>query len=208
MAVNKSAVSFQTANSERIAMAASAASTSTTTPDYHLPWTGAVVEETLRKMMNFNPNEVGGIVVLESSSDAPANIDSVVEPNNYTAKYMTATNWISDLTGASPVNLSVFTQDGIVYQLVESMGNKWIRFSTDNGANWSDWIVKATNSGDINTEDPEEEQKDQITIINENLTQINNTLAASITVGPTDIGEAMLNGTFDYDTNAIVPAEP
>lgn len=205
MAVNKSAVSFQTSANERIAMAASASTQDTTTPDYHLPWTGAVVEETLRKMMNFNPNDVGGIVVLESSSDAPANIDSVVEPNNYTAKYMTGSKWPAELTGASPVNLSVSTKDNVIYQLVESMGNKWIRYSTDQGANWSDWIVKATNSGTIDTDDPEAEQKDQITIINENITNLQNFMAAGITVGAEDIATAMLQGKFDYDTNAIVP---
>lgn len=205
MAVNKSAVSFQTSANERIAMAASASTQATTTPDYHLPWTGAVVEETLRKMMNFNPNDVGGIVVLESSSDAPANIDSVVEPNNYTAKYMTGSKWPAELTGASPVNLSVSSKDNVIYQLVESMGNKWIRYSTDQGANWSDWIVKATNSGTIDTDDPEAEQKDQITIINENITNLQNFMAASITVGAEDIATAMLQGKFDYDTNAIVP---
>lgn len=206
MAVNKSAVSFQTSANERIAMAASASTQTTTTPDYHLPWTGAVVEATLRKMMDFNPGEVGGIIVLESSSDAPANIDSVVEPNNYTAKYMTGSNWPEELKGASPVNLSVSTKDGVIYQLIESMGNKWIRYSTDDGGTWSKWIVKATNSGDIDTEDPDgDPPKDPVTIINENIEVLQNFMKASITVGTEDIATAMLEGKFDYDTNAIVP---
>ena len=183
------------------------------TPDYHLPWTGEVVEETLRKMMEFDPATAGGIIILASTSSEPANADTVLDPGNYTADFMTGTGWPSEIQGVTPTNLIVYEKDGVLYQLVEAMGDRYVRFSTDNGANWSVFSEKAVNTGGIDTSgepdepkpDPFEEMGDKITNIEQDITNIQNTLeeisSGSLAAGSVEEGEAMLDGTYDYDTN-------
>lgn len=175
--------------------------TESKTPDYHLPWTGAVVEETLRKAMELDPTEMGGVIVLESTYSTPANIDNVLDPGNYVANYMTATGFPSELTGVVPVNVSVFLKNSILYQVVEGMGDKFARYSKDSGATWSVFSPKSTNSGGIDTSgsgqnptpDPVEDLEDRVSAL-ETL------VAAGVSVGSEEDAEAMLDGTYDYDS--------
>ena len=200
MATKNSSV-LLTSNEERASMLATALATSTSTPDYHLPWTGEVVEETLRKMMNFNPDSAGGVITLPSTAEAPANLDTVTDPGCYTAKYVTATGLPEDAQGITPTNMTVFTSDGVLYQLIDALGNKWIRFSKDDGATWSVWSPKSTNAGDLDTsgdgstpaEDPMVNITNQVKIFQE----------SGARIGTEEMATAMLNGTYDYDTGEI-----
>lgn len=173
--------------------------TPTKTPDYHLPWTGSKVEETLRKAMDLDPSTIGGVLVLASTAEEPANIDSVLDPGNYVANYMTGTGFPSELTGVTPINLSVFTKDDILYQIVEGMGDKFARYSKDGGASWSVFSPKATNSGGIDTsgtgQDP---APDPVEDLDNRVTAIEAIVSAGVTVGTTEDAQAMLNGTYDY----------
>lgn len=180
-----------------------AADTTEKTPDYHLPWTGLVVEETLRKMMEFNPSEVGGIIVLESTETNPADADKVLDPGNYTANYMVSTggSWPESFTGSTPTNLTVYSKDGVLYQIIESMGDKYARFSTDGGNTWSVWSPKSTNSGGIDTSGGEDTPApDPVEDLKEEVEQIQQKLANGLTMSTEEVGQAMLDGTFDYDT--------
>ena len=139
MAIRRSSVTSVTSAANRAARVANLSTTPTggvttyagKTPDYHLPWTGAVVEETLRKMMEFDPSTAGGVIVLESSEGKPANADTVLDPGNYTANFMTGTSWPSEIEGVTPTNLIVYEKDGIIYQMVEAMCDRFVRYSTD-----------------------------------------------------------------------------
>ena len=177
------------------------------TPDYHLPWTGEVVEETLRKMMDFDPDQAGGVTVLPSTEGAPAQIDEVLDAGNYTANYMTSTLSVfpPDLTDVSPINLVVYEKDGIIYQMIEGMGDRYTRFTEDNGASWSVWSPKSTTSGGINTGDPETPAEDPIEDIQDRLEQLETSLGASVTVGTAEQATAMLEGKYDWDTGEITP---
>lgn len=174
------------------------------TPDYHLPWTGAVVEETLRKAMEMDPSEMGGVIVLESTYSTPANIDAVLDPGNYVANYMTATGFPSELEGVIPVNVSVFLKDGILYQVVEGMGDKFARYSKDSGATWSVFSPKSTNSGGIDTsgsgEDP---TPDPVEELEDRVNSLETLVANGVSVGTEEVAQAMLDGTYDYDTGTI-----
>ena len=206
MAVKKSSV-MMTSNQERVSMASSvqAKAEETTTPDYHLPWTGEVVEETLRKMMNFDPSTAGGVVVLQSTSEAPANLDTVLDPNNYTANYVTATGLPEEAQGVTPTTMTVFLHDGITYQLIDALGNKWIRYTKDNGASWSAWSPKSTNSGELDTSgDGSTPQEDPI---EEMQTTVNIFKTEGVRVGDAETATAMLEGRYDWDTGEITPAE-
>ena len=206
MAVRKSSL-VMTSNEERIAMAnaAVAASSETSTPDYHLPWTGPVVEETLRKMMDFDPSTAGGVIALKSTAEAPANLDTVLDPGSYIANYVTATGLPEDAQGVTPTTMTVFSKDGILYQVIDALGNKWARFSKDNGASWSVWSPKSTNSGDIDTSGdgstPQEDPMEDIT------NQVNIFKTKGVTVGTTEQAAAMLAGKYDWDTGEVVDEE-
>lgn len=173
----------------------------TKTPDYHLPWTGSVVEETLRKAMDLDPSEMGGVIVLPSTSSEPANIDSVLDPGNYVANYMTGTTGFpSELAGVTPINLSVFTKDGILYQIVEGMGDKFARYSKDNGGTWSVFSPKATNSGGIDTSGTgQEPAPDPVEDLEDRVENIENIVSAGVSIGTEEDATKMLNGTYDYD---------
>ena len=179
------------------------------TPDYHLPWTGAVVEETLRKMMEFDPSTAGGVIVLESSEGSPANADTVLDPGNYTANFMTGTSWPSEITGVTPTNLIVYEKDGIIYQLVEAMGDRFVRYSTDSGTSWSAWSEKAVNSGGIDTSgEPDTPKDDPFQDLVDRVDSIENQIETivggdTVSIGSTEEGQAILDGTFDYDTGTI-----
>ena len=206
MAVKKSSV-MMTSNQERVSMASSvqAKTEGTTTPDYHLPWTGEVVEETLRKMMNFDPSTAGGVVVLQSTSESPANLDTVLDPNNYTANYVTATGLPEEAQGVTPTTMTVFLHDGITYQVIDALGNKWIRYTKDNGASWSTWSPKSTNSGELDTSgDGSTPQTDPI---EEMQTTVNIFKTEGVRVGDAETATAMLEGRYDWDTGEITPAE-
>ena len=156
--------------------------------------------------MELNPSETGGVIVLPSTSSEPANIDSILDPGNYVANYMTGTTGFpSELVGVTPINLSVFTKDGILYQIVEGMGDKFARYSKDNGGTWSVFSPKATNSGGIDTSgtgqnpapDPVEDLEDRVSAIE---TTIDAVVAGAVSVGTEKDATKMLNGTYDYDT--------
>lgn len=180
------------------------------TPDYHLPWTGAQVEETLRKMMNFNPAEAGGVKVLASTSEQPADADSVMDAGNYTANFMTSTKsvWPAELADVSPVNMTVYEKDGGIYQMIESMGDNFTRFTTDNGTTWSVWSPKPIASGGIDDTDPEQPVEDPIEDIKDRLDKVEEDLdtvtEAGLSLGTTEQAEAMLDGKYDWDTGEIV----
>lgn len=202
---NARTAAASTFSSPAVSTLADVTSGETKTPDYHLPWTGSVVEETLRKAMELNPSEMGGMVVLPSTSSEPANIDSVLDPGNYVANYMTGTTGFpSELVGVTPINLSVFTKDGVLYQIVEGMGDKFARYSKDNGGTWSVFSPKATNSGGIDTSgsgqdpapDPVEDLEDRVSAIE---TTIDTVVAGAVSVGTEEDATKMLNGTYDYD---------
>lgn len=204
--VRKSSL-MMTSNQERIQMAqaAVAAAGETPTPDYHLPWTGPVVEETLRKMMDFNPDEAGAVIVLTSTKEEPANLDTVLDPGNYVANYITATGLPEDAQGITPNNISVVSKEDILYQIIECMGNKWIRYSKDAGDSWSAWSPKSTNSGEIDTsgtgEDPQPDPMEEIT------NQVNIFKTKGVQIGTAEQATAMLAGKYDWDTGTIQEEE-
>lgn len=179
--------------------------TPTKTPDYHLPWTGKVVEDTLRKAMEMDPSEMGGVLVLPSTYEEPANIDTVLDPGNYVANYMTATGFPSELSGVTPINLQVFTKDGILYQIVEGLGDKFARYSKDNGVSWSVFSPKPINSGgidtsgagDVPTPDPIEELDKRVEALEDIIA--GGVTVGGVTLGSTEDAQKMLDGTYDYD---------
>lgn len=182
----------------------------TTTPDYHLPWTGEVVEELLRKMYDFDPNTAGGITVLTSTESSPAESDTVLDAGNYVANYMTSTlsTWPSDLTGVTPINLIVYEKDGVLYQLIEGMGDRYVRYSSDTGTTWSEWESKPIASGGIGTGSEDEKNaleqlQDDVSSITERLDALDTSIAGFVTVGTTEEATAMLNETYDWDNNTI-----
>lgn len=221
MAIRRSSVTSVTSAANRAARVANLSTTSTggvttyadsdtgKTPDYHLPWTGAVVEETLRKMMEFDPSTAGGVIVLESSEGEPANADTVLDPGNYTANFMTGTSWPPEIEGVTPTNLIVYEKDGVIYQLVEAMGDRFVRYSTDQGASWSAWSEKAVNSGGIDTSgEPDEPKEDPFQDLVDRVDGIENQIETivggeTVSIGTTEEGQAILDGTYDYDSGTI-----
>lgn len=200
------------------------------TPDYHLPFTGPEVEDALWKIIRLNLNEVGGVTIIESTADAPANLDIIVDPGNYTLEYAQAATFPDTLVGVTVLNLGVFKDaDGTLIQILEGAGQTWYRFSKDEGQTWSQFAVKSTN-GPIDTSgnvtDPP--GKDPITILNEHaqkvdqdissintsITNINkeiqdlkNSVSGSMLwLGTTTVGTQIVNGTFDYDTVLTKPS--
>lgn len=185
---------------------AASATSGEKTPDYHLPWTGAVVEETLRKMMDFDPASAGGVIVLESTAGEPAEIDGLIEPGNYTARYAKSTlrPFPEELTGVSPINIIVYEKDNVNYQMIEGMGDRYTRYSTDEGTSWSVWSDKATNTGGINRgDDPETPAEDPFKEVTDKVTDLEQTVAKSVTLGTTEEATAMLEGKYDWDTGSI-----
>lgn len=186
------------------------------TPDYHLEETGNEVQELLHKIKNLDPNKIGGVIILESSSGSPANADTVLNAGSYVASYMTSTGFPAEFQNATPIRLDVDVKQGVTYQTIECMGNKYQRWSNDGGTAWSQWATKSTNSGTVDTSDPETPpEKDPVTVIQENITVIqgditelqetvNNLSAGSITLGTEEEGEQILAGTFDYDAQPVL----
>lgn len=194
------------------------------TPDYHLPFTGPEVEDALWKIIRLDLNEVGGVTIIESTPDAPANLDVIVEPGNYTLEYAQAATFPDELVGVTILNLGVFRQaDGTLIQILEGAGQTWYRFSKDEGQTWSQFAIKSTN-GPIDTSgDPTTPPgKDPITILEEHADEVDrklqqidqdltditeqiNNMQTSITdsmlwLGSAEVGTQIVNGTFDYDT--------
>lgn len=201
MATKTSSV-YMTSNTERANMLAAALASSTSTPDYHLPWPGETVEDAIRKMIEFDPNSTGGVITLKSTAETPANLDTVKDPGCYTAKYVTATNLPEDVQNVVPVNMVVTTSDGILYQVIEALGNKWVRFSKDNGETWSVFSPKSTNSGEIDTSgDGTTPEKDPMVNIT---TQVELFQTSGARIGTEEMATAMMEGKYDYDTGTIV----
>lgn len=211
MALNTS----NTSTAERLAMAFAAAVDSIAkVPDYHLPYTGDQTSFAIKKILELDLHGVGGIYILDSTKENPANLDTVADPGKYVANYVTATGIPPDVAGCTPVSMDVFTKDGYIFQLTDSMGDLYYRYSNDGGNTWSIWIPKSSTSGGLpiipEGQDPTIPPKDAITIINEHLTKIDGditTIQGDITnikrdmlhLGPEATATAMLAKTFDYD---------
>lgn len=202
MAVQKSSAVLLSSTDERIAMAAEAAENGniSKTPDYHLPWTGPVVEAALLKIMDLDVSGVGGIKVIESSSSTPANLDGLTDPGKYTVNYVTATDFPEDLQGIVPLTVTVYEKDGVLYQLVEGMGDIYVRYSTDSGESWSAWSPKPTNSGGIDTSgEPEVPKPDPIVELTERVSKLETSAAGGVSIGSAEDATKMLAGTYDWD---------
>lgn len=203
------------------------------TPDYHLPFTGPEVEDALWKIINLKIEGVGGITIIESSVDAPYNLDLLVNPGNYVLDYAQSNTFPDSLKGVTVLNVSVYRNaQGHLIQIMEAAGQKWYRFSQNGGLTWSAWAVKTTNGPDDidTTRDPAQPApKDPITVLEENQaelekkigdvntaignintritnleTSISNLSGSMLKLGPADTATKILNGTFDYDTVVTV----
>lgn len=211
MALEKSSAATLSTTAQRTAMAASAESVAKT-PDYHLPWTGPVVEQALQKAMDLDPSSVGGILVVPSTSDTPANADDIVDPGEYIANFFTASDLPAELQGVTPVKLTVSIKDGIIYQEIEGLGDKWTRFSSDNGDTWSVWSPKPTASGGIDISgDPEVPTPDPIDDITDRLDKIEKNMSGTLTSGASfgseEMAQQMLAKTYNYDAAAAASEE-
>lgn len=191
------------ANNQRLSFAAAAASTTPSggsstakTPDYHLPWTGPVVEAALQKIIDLDLSKIGGIKVLDSSVTEPFDLDTLVDIGNYTTTYVVDTLFPDDIKGSSPVNVSVFTKDGYLFQLIETMGNRYARFSDDSGTTWSVLSPKI-NNGPIDTSDPSTPAKDPIDDLADRVEALENG-AGSLKLGTVEDAKKMINGTYVY----------
>lgn len=191
-------------------------------PDYHLPFTGDQVVEALWKIINLNLNEVGGITKIESTEDAPCNLDTVMNPGNYMTDYITGATVPDEFVGMKPININVAVKTdpndpnapNTIIQIVESGGNKYYRWTKDGGLTWSQFAPKSTNSGPIDTTvDPTEPPpKDPVTVLEERTDDIEDEIANikvavanSLRLGTAEVGAQIMNGSFDYDTVIPVP---
>ena len=202
MALEKSSAVTLSSTAERTAMAAAAESVAKT-PDYHLPWTGPVVQSAIQKAIDLDPNSIGGIHTLPSTSDQPANADDIIDPGEYIANFFTASDLPPELVGVTPVKLTVSVKGGVIYQEIEGLGDKWTRFSSDNGATWSVWSPKPTASGGIDISgDPEVPAPDPIDDITKRLTNIEKSMDATLksgaSIGTEAMAQQMLTKTYDY----------
>lgn len=192
-------------------------------PDYHLPFTGEQVTDALWKIINLNLNEVGGITKITSTEDAPTNLDTIMNPGNYMTDYITGATVPEEFAGMKPININVAVKTdptdpnapNTIIQIVESGGNKYYRWTKDNGVTWSQFAPKSTNSGPIDTTvDPTKDPpKDPVTVLEERTSDIEDeiadikvSVANSLRLGTTEIGTQIMNGTFDYDTVIPVPS--
>ena len=194
------------------------------TPDYHLPFTGIQVEDALWKIIRLDLHDTGGIKILESSPEAPSNLDTLLDGGNYVTDYAQAATFPDEFVGLKPLNIHVTEKDNgdgsrSVIQILEAGGNRYYRWTKDEGTTWSAFPPKPTNSGPIDMSgDPTAPPgKDPITIINETLntygdrlddidediTLINKKLLSSLRVGESSVALQILAGTFDYDT--VIP---
>jgi hypothetical protein len=164
------------------------------------------VEQALKKAIDLNVDEVGGVKVVQSTESKPANIDGLVDPGEYTSNYISATDLPEDLQGVTPTKITVYTKDGVLYQVVEGLGDVWVRFSSDEGDTWSAWSPKPMQSGGINTEDPEVVQPDEFETLKKKVEGLSNSVSQIegdiATWGTAEVGAAMLDGTYDYSATA------
>ena len=186
------------------------------TPDYHLLMTGKEVEAALNKINKIDFNNLGGYIKLESTSDNPANVDSITEKGQYYADYVTSNNvtFPNELKKASPVyiNYTVNTTESgeVLVKIISANGNNYMSWSTNGGTNWSDWVKKPDNSTrippelDPDTHEPKSEigeVKKSVTQLQTDLTNLSNQvdgLGASLALGTEEDATAMLNGIYDY----------
>ena len=102
-----------------------------------------------------------------------------------------------------------YEKDGVIYQLVEAMGDRFVRYSTDSGASWSAWSEKAVNSGGIDTSgEPDEPKEDPFQDLVDRVDGIEGQIETivggdTVSIGSTEEGQAILDGTYDYDTGTI-----
>lgn len=191
------------------------------TPDYHLLMTGEEVEALLNKIKNLNLDEIGGIIKIESSQESPANVDSITEKGKYYADYMTGGDTFPDeLKQASPVYVTITESTipgdpdptNLVVKVAEANGNTYMSWSTDGGSNWSDWVSKPDGATKMPPDlDPDTgkpvseitEIEGEIENIKDDIQDILDQIGqggSDLTLGSEAMGDAMLDGTYDYDT--------
>lgn len=182
----------------RMGLATNLQSTTSANADYHLPWTGEVVQETLQKAMDIDLDGIGGVTIIESSTTEKADVDSVTDKGNYTIEYPDDSDFPDEAKGVSPVTLNVYEQDGLLIQLLEAAGNRYIRWFDETTGRWSVWSPKTDNS-EIDTSDPSTPADDPIEKLDERVTTLENaTVEADVKWGSVADAQKMLAGTYDY----------
>ena len=183
----------------RMGLASNIQSTTSGNSDYHLPWTGEVVQETLQKAMDIDLSGIGGIKTVESDATHPANPNELMEKGSYTINYVDDSDFPDDVKGISPVQMYIYEQDGILMQLLEAGGNSYIRWFDESTGLWSVWSPK-TDNGKIDTSDPSVPAEDPIQELDERVTILENaTVEADVKWGSVEDAQKMIAGTYDYD---------
>ena len=89
-----------------------------------------------------------GWIRLESSNESPTNLGDHKNPGNYTTAFWTDGPDLGDIS-ASPLNFSVISLNGDIYQFATIAGNTYSRVMTSEETNYGSWSIDQT-SGAIN----------------------------------------------------------
>lgn len=182
----------------RMGLAANVQSTTSGNADYHLPWTGEVVQETLQKAMDIDLDGIGGIKIIESTESHPANPNTLKDKGSYTIDYIDDSDFPEDVQGISPVQMYIYEQDGVLMQLLEAGGNCYLRWFDESTGLWSVWSPK-TDNGKIDTSDPSTPTPDPIEELDRRVTALEGqTVDADVKWGTVEDARKMIAGTYDY----------
>lgn len=123
---------------------------------YPTKYQGPQIDEALEKGRSLRVVN-NGWIKLDSSSSSPTNLGSLKNPGNYTTSYWTdGPNLGSSVV--APLNITVTTVDGILYQFAEIAGEKYCRSNAlyeDTYGEWSiDQVIGAVNPGPIAPNSP------------------------------------------------------
>ena len=130
---------------------------------YRSKFSGEEIDVAIMNALMFDPQENGWIHV-SSDETNPISLGDLITPGNYIVDYFT--DGPKSLEGYSPVNVSVYEDNGILTQFIVVLNNVYYRFVDEMTGIYEDtWRMrKTTNSFYIN-EEPAEPGNDTIKIM-------------------------------------------
>lgn len=192
------------------------------TEDYHLRLSGPQTMAALQKVIEADFSSLGIYTFLQSTADSPVNINGIKDPGNYYAEFVTGAGVPEEITNSTPIMISCTNVSGVLVKVACVADNRYMSWSNDNGDTWSTWVRKVDNATTFPPETDEdgnpvksltlEEIQAQVEQVSKLLGIVEGEVTGkgAAVFGTAAEGEAILNGTYDYDPPVIpdVPTPP
>ena len=138
---------------------------------YTSKYSGEEIDSAIMSALMFNPQE-NGWTYISSNEAYPVSLGDLTTPGNYIVDYFS--DGPEALAGHSPLNVSVYDDNGILTEFIIELNNVFYRFFDENAGTYqSQWRVKKTANSFYINEEPDIPDTDSIKIsIDDNGNQI------------------------------------